>query len=652
MENETNLDQLSTSQTVIEQNIEQLKQLFPQVFHEEKINFTTLKELLGDKIEDQKEFYGLSWAGKSEARRELAKNTTATLTPDRDKSVDFDTTQNIFIEGENLEVLRCLQKSYFGKIKMIYIDPPYNTGNDSFVYPDNYSETRQEYEKRAGITDENGYINKVDLWKQNSKENGQYHSVWLSMMYSRLCYAHSLLSEDGVIFISIDDNEQANLKLLCDSIFGESNCLLNIIINRTSEIATDKTIQKHEYLICYSKNISSLLLLGDKRYTVSRGTVGNEDQTTPIIEFPKGLRCINIADGTYDSTRTIEGSKENIINHTPIIIENAKLKHPIKLQARWRSSNDMRNFFNNNCNPTVAKINGIIEEIYFDGDRFMPQIKKLIVEKMPSMYLNNIRGSSELNDMELNGLFNFPKSSNMLKYFIKLLSCKDSIILDFFAGSGTTGHAVMDLNKGDGGNRKYICVQMPEKTDEKSEAYKQGYEKISDICAERLRRAGKKIREEIEKEKKDNKEKLFDGKEINDVDTGFKYYRLTPSHFKVWQNDISQDNLSKQLDAFVDSKNEGSKEQDMLYELILKLGYDLTTPVETIKTGEEGEFYYLKKESCCIALNNFNKITIEEIRSLSPREVITLDEFFNNDDALLSNTRLGFKDKDIKLTII
>lgn len=642
------ISQLGKSETVIEQNIKSLKQLFPQVFTEDKINFSLLEDLLGEKIEDKKEYYELSWAGKSDARKELSKSTVATLTPDREKSVDFDNTQNIFIEGENLEVLRTLQKSYFGKIKMIYIDPPYNTGNDSFVYPDNYSESKKEYEKRIGKIDEEGYINKVELWKQNSKENGQYHSVWLSMMYSRLSYAYSLLSEDGVIFISIDDNEQANLKLLCDSIFGEENCLLNIIINRTSEIATDKTVQKHEYLICYSKNINKLYLTGENRYTISRGTVGNEDQTTPIIEFPKGLKCINIPDGTYENTRIIEGSKENIINHTQIVVEDSKLKFPIKLQARWRSSNDMKNFFNNNCEPTKAKINGIIDEIYFDGDRFMPQIKKLIVEKIPSMYLENIRGSSELNELGLNGIFDFPKSSNMIKYFIKLLSGKDSIILDFFAGSCTTGHAVMELNKEDGGNRKYICIQMPEKTDKKSEAFKQGYEKISDIGAERLRRAGKRIKEEIEKDRKENDEKLLDKKEIKDIDTGFKYYRLTPSHFKVWQNDINENELGKQLDAFIDATKEGSVEEEMLYELILKSGFSLTTPIEKNSKG----FYYIKEWQTCIALENFNKETIESIFELKPKEVITLDKFFKNNDSLLSNTRLEFKDKEIILTII
>lgn len=639
MENEVNLDQLGASQTVIEQNIGQLKQLFPQVFHEEKINFTTLKELLGDKIEDQKEFYGLSWAGKSEARRELAKNTTATLTPDREKSVEFDTSQNIFIEGENLEVLRCLQKSYFGKIKMIYIDPPYNTGNDSFVYPDNYSETRQEYEKRTGITDEDGFINKVDLWKQNSKENGQYHSVWLSMMYSRLSYAHSLLSEDGVIFISIDDNEQANLKLLCDSVFGGENFLAQIIWERAFSLVNLKKhfSESHDYIICYSKQIGNLFCNGLIRSEEADGRYSNPDSDIrgdwTSGDFSVGPR---VEKNVYEITTP---SGKNVFPPSGRCWRVTKERFEEFVR-------DNRVWFGENGN-NVPRVK-----------RFLSEVKNGITPMTIWNYVDvghSQDAKQKLKELfDGNAYFEYPKSVNLIKRCIGLYTNKKSndIILDFFAGSGTTGHAVMELNKEDGGDRKYICVQMPEKTDEKSEAYKQGYEKISDICAERLRRAGKKIREEIEKEKKDNKEKLFDGKEINDVDTGFKYYRLTPSHFKVWQNDISQDNLSKQLDAFVDSKNEGSKEQDMLYELILKLGYDLTTPVETIKTGEEGEFYYLKKESCCIALNNFNKITIEEIRSLSPREVITLDEFFNNDDALLSNTRLGFKDKDIKLTII
>ncbi len=297
---EERISQLGKSETVIEQNIKSLKQLFPQVFTEDKINFSLLEDLLGEKIEDKKEYYELSWAGKSDARKELSKSTTATLTPIRDKSVDFDNTQNIFIEGENLEVLRTLQKAYFGKIKMIYIDPPYNTGNDSFVYPDNYSETKKEYEKRIGKVDEEGYINKVELWKQNSKENGQYHSVWLSMMYSRLSYAYSLLSEDGVIFISIDDNEQANLKLLCDSIFGEENFLSQIVVETANGVfgtrasaLNSKLVKTKDYVIVYEKqksqkNFQPLYMPTNERYDSHYSIVIDKNNNrSSLVEYIK-----------------------------------------------------------------------------------------------------------------------------------------------------------------------------------------------------------------------------------------------------------------------------------------------------------------------------------------------------------------------------
>lgn len=650
---EERISQLGKSETVIEQNIKSLKQLFPQVFTEDKINFSLLEDLLGEKIEDKKEYYELSWAGKSDARKELSKSTVATLTPDREKSVDFDNTQNLFIEGENLEVLRTLQKSYFGKIKMIYIDPPYNTGSDSFVYPDNYSETKKEYEKRIGKVDEEGYINKVELWKQNTKENGQYHSVWLSMMYSRLSYAHSLLSEDGVIFISIDENEQANLKLLCDSIFGENNfvgCAGRI--TKKSNNKGDYWSPNFDYILTYVKDIScSDVFLGGidedtydhvetegerkgEKYKLVRlymSTIQNRNPEQRFwIDCPDGTKIIppgttfpperpNLGDGIWRWTK-----KKFELERNKIVVKEVRSSNLIdenKLPAKWNVYT--KTYLKDVIDNSSAKPNSFIEE-----------------------HINQ-KGSHELT--ELNIPFSYSKPSSLIKYLASI--CKTSnndIILDFFAGSCTTGHAVMELNKEDGGNRKYICIQMPEKTDKKSEAYKQGYEKISDIGAERLRRAGKRIKEEIEKDRKENDEKLLDKKEIQDIDTGFKYYRLTPSHFKVWQNDINENELGKQLDAFIDATKEGSVEEEMLYELILKSGFSLTTPIE--KNGKG--FYYIKEWQTCIALENFNKEIIETIFELKPKEVITLDKFFENNDSLLSNTRLEFKDKEIILTII
>ena len=335
---------------------------------------------------------------------------------------------------------------YYGKIKCIYIDPPYNTGNEKWVYNDkvNSPKIREWLGKVVGPEGE-------DLTR---------HDKWLCMMYPRLKLLRELLREDGVIFVSIDDGEQANLKQLMDEVFASENFVLLGVVNRPSEIASNFAISKHEYYVVYAKNLSSFSLSERERYTISRGTVGNEDQTTPIITFPKGLRCIGVNDGIYSKTRKINGGRENIENFNAIIVKSGKLYKDVKLKARWRSSNDMRRFFKNNCKPTVAKINGIIEEIYLEGDRFMPQIKKKIIEKIPSLILDNKRGSKDIELVSLSHKFDFPKSVDYIEKLISFVTSGEDTILDSFAGSGTTGHAVLDLNKGDGGNRKFILVEM------------------------------------------------------------------------------------------------------------------------------------------------------------------------------------------------
>ncbi|MBR0078099.1 MAG: site-specific DNA-methyltransferase [Bacteroidales bacterium] len=358
--------------------------------------------------------------------------------------------ENKIIHGDNLEALKALLPEYEGRIKCIYIDPPYNTGaspeNGGWIYYDNVDSPRMRR-----------WLGQV-VGKE--AEDLTRHDKWLCMMYPRLKLLQKLLSDDGVIFISIDDNEQANLKLICDEIFGEKNMLLSIIVNRASEIATAYTIQKHEYCLCYAKDIENIGIDGNRKYTISRGTVGNENQTMPKIEFPKGLKCYGIPDGTYFVTRKIEGSNENVENFTPIIVKDEVLQNDIILKARWRSSNDMRNFFANNCQLTKAKINGYIEEIYFTNDRFVPQIKKLTTEKLSSIYRDNKRGSDTLKQMGLKYEFNYPKYVGFIEDLVKLFSTQDSIILDSFAGSGTTAHAVLNLNQQDGGHRKFILVEM------------------------------------------------------------------------------------------------------------------------------------------------------------------------------------------------
>ena len=379
----------------------------------------------------EKEGYGLKWEDKPEAVADLCDTQLPVLKEEKSKEIvtDPNLPTNYIIEGDNYHSLFTLNFTHKKKIDVIYIDPPYNTG--------------KKYE-----------------WKYNDHwidENDTYrHSKWLSFMNKRLRLAKQLLKDEGVIFISIDDNEVAQLKLLCDKIFGENNILNFGIVNKSSEIATNYTIKKHEYIISFCKNLSKLNFDSVPKYTISRGTVGNANQTMPIIEFPKGLNCYNLKDGIYETTRKIDGGNENIINLEPIIVKNGKLAQNVRLKARWRSSNDMRNFFKNNCEPTKAKINGIIEDIYFENDKFNPQIKKNTFEKLSSLYLDYKRGSKDLEDLDLKGKFENPKQVEFIKYLLKLTTNKNSIILDFFAGSGTTAHAIMELNKEDGGNRQFI----------------------------------------------------------------------------------------------------------------------------------------------------------------------------------------------------
>jgi len=335
---------------------------------------------------------------------------------------------NLIIKGNNLLALHSLKKEFAGKVKLIYIDPPYNLGKGDFGYNDSFN-----------------------------------HSTWLTFMKNRLEVAKKFLKDSGAIIVSCDDAEQAYLKILLDEVFKRNNFLVNGVVNRASEIASNYTISKHEYFIVYSKSFTNFTLEGEERFTTSRGTVGNENQTMPVITFPAGLKCIGVKDGTYKETRKIKGSSENIENLDPIVVENGKLKKEVRMKAKWRSSNDMRNFFENNCKPTVAKINGIIEKIYFEGDRFMPQIKKRIIEKIPSLILDNKRGSKDLDKLELKGKFKYPKSVDYIKKLISFITSKEDYILDFFAGSGSTAQAVMQLNELDGGNRKFILLEQLDK---------------------------------------------------------------------------------------------------------------------------------------------------------------------------------------------
>ncbi|HHV26711.1 MAG TPA: site-specific DNA-methyltransferase [Tissierellia bacterium] len=628
-------------QEFINKFIDDLEGLFPETVKDGIVDFQALLDRFGEYEESNKiEKYNMTWVGKRQAIKEADKDIVGrTLKYVEEDSKNPETTENIYIEGDNLEVLKLLRQSYYGKIKMIYIDPPYNTGKGEFVYKDYFTLSKEIYDKLSGNVDKYG-----ERLVKSNKDSGRYHSNWLNMMYPRLKVARDLLTDDGVIFISIDDNEVHNLRKICDEIFGEENLLLQQTINKSSQIATEFTVNMHEYILVYCKNIVQFELGNDYKYTISRGTVGNEDQTTPKIKFPKGLSCYGIKDGIYKETRKIEGSKENIYNYDNIVVKNGKLGKDVVLQARWRSSNDMRNFFDNNCKPTRAKINGVIEEIYFENDRFVPQIKKRIKKKINSVNFNNKRGSKYLEELELN-IFDNPKDMEVIKKIIRRSSYKDSIILDFFSGSATTAHAVMDLNAEDGGNRKYIMVQLPEPTDEKSEAHKAGYKNICEIGKERIRRAGDKIKEELkEKYNSANEEERKSMKNPEDLDIGFKVFKVEDTNLKRIKDTVKEGISMEEHKAISPKDNKDFNPHftdiDVVYEMMLKR-QDIDLNEEIILLDDIGERTYLVGYTMLICLEE--EVTEEMVEKIGSLDVdlswiIMRDSAFGNNINLKLNT--------------
>ena len=537
---------MSQSTDFVSQNIETLKTLFPAIVKEGKIDIKELQALLGDEIETEEEYYRFAWAGKSMARREANKPSTATLRPDKGSSKDWDTTQNIFIEGDNLEVLKLLQKSYANKIKMIYIDPPYNTGKD-FVYKDNYNDNLGNYLAITGQIDEEG-----KRISTNSESDGRYHSNWLNMMYPRLKLARNLLTEDGMIIISIDDNELVNLKKVCDEIYGEENFINNFVWKKNS---SGKTVSKQfptniEYLLFYSRDYNKLKFNVVYK-PLSQSTI---DSYNKDDGDGRGKYC------TVSLQKTSTPGPETTYDY---IDETGKIwKCPAK---GWRM--------------TKHKVKDLELDgrLYMDGETLREkrywnerendgQVADTLWDDLDE---GNI-GTGEVKKIFEGIIFDYPKPTDLIDRVIKIGTNSNDFVLDYFAGSGTTAHAVMQLNSEDGGNRKFICVQLPEPTEEKSEAYKAGYKTIAEITKERIRRAGEKIKSEL-------KDDLF-SKEGKTLDVGFRAFKLDSSNIRAWDGnpDAFEDNL---FNAGSNIK-ENRTEDDVLYEILLKYGLDLTMPIE------------------------------------------------------------------------
>ena len=619
------------SLNILQDQLEKLKQLFPETFTEGKIDWEKLQATLGkENIEFHNERYVLNWAGKADAFKVLQIPSTGTLQPVHEESINFNTTENVFIEGENLEVLKILQKAYYRKAKCIIIDPPYNTGNDSFIYPDRFKESKEDYQKRIGDKDEEGYLMKEGLFRKNSKDSGHFHSNWLSMMYPRLFLAKNLLRDDGVIFVHIDDNEVHNLRLIMNEIFGEENFIEQIVWkSKFGAGAKPKAfITVHEYILCYSKNFSFLSNLSIPLSDKARLMYNKKDE-----KFEKRGYY-----GTWPLDTTSMDDRPNL--RFPILWEGKQI-WPKKqwLWSKQRVEEALKN------NELVIREN--------DG-KFSVRYKKYekdavgeVKKSTPLSLIDNIftqDGTKELTELDMNAIFGFPKPSKLLKELLKIKTNENNnekeIILDFFAGSGTTAQAVLEQNKQDGSNRKFLLVQLPELTNKETESYKTGYKNIADIGKDRIR----KVIEKIEKEKAE-KPDLF-GKKKQDL--GFKVFKLSPSNFKIWRgNEITEENLEQQLDAFIDPVKEGSEKENMLFELMLKAGYLLTDKVETKEL-----FFSVNDGELIIALEEMNQTVIEKIISLKPKKVITLDKLFTGNDQLKTNVVLQMKDAEIDFKTI
>lgn len=547
------------------ENIAQLRQIFPDVFEEGKIDFDKLKQVLGEYVDDEKERYNFTWNGKGRALRLAQTPTTGTLRPCEAESKNWDDTQNLYIEGDNLEVLKLLQKSYHGKIKMIYIDPPYNTGGD-FVYPDDFSDSIENYKQITGQVDNEG--------KQlgtNSEFNGRYHTDWLNMMYPRLRLARNLLCDDGVIFISIDDNESENMKKICGEIFGEGNFIAQAIWQkRTSPDARRIISAGHEYILIFCKNIQSsgeiirLLPFSEK----DRAAYKNPD---------------NDPRGPWVSTDCTAQAGHGTKNQFYELVTPVGRKIVLPDSLCWRF--------------TKEKMQEEIEagRIWFGQDgKGVPRKKTYLSERAgrnlwtwwPNTEVGHTQSATQELTRLLGGkLFDFSKPIELIKRCLSLALDSNSIVLDFFSGSATTAHAVMQLNAEDGGNRKFIMVQLPEPCREGTEAAKAGYKNICEIGKERIRRAGEKIKAEIE----EKSTQLKIGEEPKKVpDIGFKVFKLDSSNLKQWQPDY--DDLETTLFDSISNYVEGRSELDVVYEIMLKMGMELTWPLETHTIGGKNAY--------------------------------------------------------------
>lgn len=582
---------------LVAKNIEKLTALFPNCITETRneqgeiikgVDFDLLRQELSEVlVEGEQERYTLNWVGKKESILAANAPIAKTLRPCREESVNFDTTENLFIEGDNLDALKLLQENYLGKVKMIYIDPPYNTGND-FIYNDDFAENTEEFLIRSNQVDEDG--NRLIA---NTESNGRFHSDWLSMMYSRLRLARNLLTDDGVIFISIDDSEQANLKRVCDEIFGGYNFVANVIWERAySPVNLKKHFsENHDYAVCYARNKDSVICNGLKRNDEANSRYLNPDND------PRGVwKSSDLSVGP-----AIESNIYEIITPT-----GRKVLPPNGYS--WRLNKERFQEFLNENRIWFGETGNNVPSI----KRFLSEVKNTVTPMTIWKYQDVGHSQSASQDLkrlfDSKALFDYPKPVNFIKRMLELYSNSNDLILDFFSGSGTTAHAVMQLNAEDNGNRKFICVQLPEKTDKKSEAFKAGYSTIAEITKERIRRAGVKIQAE-------NSDKQ--------IDIGFRVLKIDSSNMK----DIyyQPDQLDKtMLEQMVSHIKEDRTAEDLLFQVMLDWGIELSLPIER-KTIDGSEVYFVAGNTLVACFDKFTMNVVDEIAKVKPLRVVSTE---------------------------
>ena len=596
------------SENIAEDNIEYIKEKFPNVVVESEkgyaIDFNTLKQELSDVIiDDTKEKYQLTWPGKKEAIITANTPTTKTLRPVREKSVNFDATENIYIEGDNLEALKILQESYLGKIKCIYIDPPYNTGND-FIYNDNFNKNSNQELLDSGQIDEDG-----NRLVANNQSNGRFHSDWLSMMYPRLKLARNLLTEDGLIFISINDIEIDNLSKICNEIFGESNFIENYIWESTFRPDNSSPINRKnaEFILCYAKNKQKIVkLIGGKSVSDGMPSLTKNSMKKSTLHFKGNSVLTFLKDGVY-----LKGEKDGYYLHNDVEVKNGKIINDFSLTGRviWGQAY---------LNDQIKKGTQII----IKNESFIPYTKKIepTIQSPNKLLPKNIVGDVLKANVERENLFNkkvfdYPKPTTLIKYLASFIDDKRFIVLDFFSGSATTADAIMQLNVEDGGNRKYIMIQLPEFCGVDTIAYKDGYKTICDIGEERIRRSAKKIKEETKA----------------DIDYGFRVYKIDSSNMKdvyYKPSDLNQE----QLNMFETNIKDDRTSEDLLTQVILDLGLTLDLKIEE-KNILNNIVYFVDENSLIACFDDNIDINItNEICKFAPLKVVFKDSSFKNDN--------------------